>query len=451
MNVRISIKTYKRKEMLISLLKEIDVFKQNSPSFNISVSIIDDCSDYPKTFISELKKSYSYFSPKENKGKRKHWELWNFDLEQCAFCKETDLFIFIPDDVSNIDFYRIIKLWYEQEDYFVFNIINDGRKVCWNNYGPRPVNEEYFKQFFTDCAFFTDYRSLCRLGFFISDVGEKRFKYDETLSSGVGQQLTQRLIKSKISIFNSYNSLAYHGDHDSVMHYNERKKKPLLAILETENKEKPVYIGIATFKGREECLKKTIESLENQSLKPKHIFVYNNEDNVDLTDNGKFYGLTQIKEDCIYLSCDDDLIYYKDYIKDMVQAIDKYKCIVSHHGRKLLGLNRNYYRGHKVYYCLHKNETETEIDVAGTGVTGFDTSYFNPKELVFSKLHRMSDCIFSLLAAENNKKIMVLKHNVKDFIQQEIELETSCHYTQSRSCDEQNRIANKIVTLKYRK
>ena len=49
------------------------------------------------------------------------------------------------------------------------------------------------------------------------------------------------------------------------------------------------------------------------------------------------------------------------------------------------------------------------IDVAGTGVCGFHTSYFKP-EIWNSPYKKMSDIIFSLEARKQNKKIILAKH-----------------------------------------
>ena len=65
-------------------------------------------------------------------------------------------------------------------------------------------------------------------------------------------------------------------------------------------------VGIATFKGREKALQKAIESLQYQC---DEIIIYDNEVNPNLTDNGKFYGLTLQDKPCYFFTCDDDLQY----------------------------------------------------------------------------------------------------------------------------------------------
>lgn len=204
-------------------------------------------------------------------------------------------------------------------------------------------------------------------------------------------------------------------------------------------------IAIATFKGREKYLKKAVQSLVGQA---DEIRIYDNEKRfIDLTDNGKFYFLHEYKEPIYYFTCDDDLLYPPTYIQDMVEAIDRTGTIVTHHGRKLLGFDRSYYREHKAYQCLSSNTYEGLIDVAGTGVAGFRTDYFNP-DIWASSDKRMSDLVFSLEAARQGKKITLLKHE-KGYIKYlNVPVNQTIHGQESRRETRQIEIANEIFRIK---
>lgn len=169
-----------------------------------------------------------------------------------------------------------------------------------------------------------------------------------------------------------------------------------------------IVVGMATTNERALFCEKAVESLVYQA---DEIIVYNNSnEETDYTDNAKFYALTLFNEPVYYFSCDDDILYPSDYVSTMVKAIERTQTIVTHHGRKLLGLNRNYYLEHKGFRCLDENNTEQLIDVAGTGVTAFRTDYFNPTEIYKATDKRMSDLVFSLEAAKQGKQITLLKH-----------------------------------------
>ena len=61
---------------------------------------------------------------------------------------------------------------------------------------------------------------------------------------------------------------------------------------------KKVIVGIATMKGREESLKKTIKSLAGQV---DEIVIYDNEIMPNRADNGKFFPLRLYKESYLLL------------------------------------------------------------------------------------------------------------------------------------------------------
>ena len=203
-----------------------------------------------------------------------------------------------------------------------------------------------------------------------------------------------------------------------------------------------IVVGLATFKGREEFLKKTIESLQGQV---DEINIYDNEINPDLTDNGKFYFLQNYKEPIYYLSCEDDIIYPPTYAKDMVKAINECKSIVTHHGRILKGQSNSYYKGgHTAFRCTHFVNKRRIIDVAGTGVTGFRTDYFNPTQLYKSEHKKMSDLIFSLEARKQKKLITVLPHRTGYIIAQPVPREQTIFGNHVNDDSVQASIANEI-------
>ena len=211
-----------------------------------------------------------------------------------------------------------------------------------------------------------------------------------------------------------------------------------------------VIIGMATMKGRERNVIEARKSLLNNTVIPNSIITYDNSIMpIDLTDNGKFYGLSCINEPVYYFSCDDDLIYPPDYIEKTIQAIEKHGCIVTYHGRVLKGLKLNYYKGHRAYACLHTVPKDFELDVCGTGVTAFRTDYFNPVGIHEAKDQKMSDLVFSLEAAKHGKKIMHLAHNGGWIKYQDIPIEKTIYGMEHKKCDRQGQLADEIYRLKY--
>lgn len=223
-----------------------------------------------------------------------------------------------------------------------------------------------------------------------------------------------------------------------------------------------VSANIATYPPRFESLKQTVESIYNQFdiiriwlnkysdippvlPDPERKIVFFFSDN--LYDNGKFYGLEIVSEDEIYFTLDDDLIYPSDYVNKTIEAIEKFGCIVTYHGRALMGSGLYYYKGHRAYRCLDKVDSNVVIDVAGTGVTAFDTRYFHPKGLSLSKDVRMSDLIFSLEAAKQNKTIGLLAHEAGWI--KHIHNEETIYQTESKlGANRQREIADEIYRIR---
>lgn len=203
-----------------------------------------------------------------------------------------------------------------------------------------------------------------------------------------------------------------------------------------------IVVGMATFGDRP--YQKAIASLSDQV---DLIFLYDNNTKTDLTDNGKFYGLSRISDPCYYFSCDDDLQYPPDYVQKTIEAIEKHKCIISHHGRVLKGKDRNYYTGHASYRCLSDQFETLPLHVAGTGVTAFRTDYFNPTELHKAKDHRMSDLVFSLEAARQDRTIMTIPHRKGWIKQLDIDHTTSCHTVMSKNQTRLISVANEIFDI----
>jgi hypothetical protein len=130
----------------------------------------------------------------------------------------------------------------------------------------------------------------------------------------------------------------------------------------------------------------------------------------------------------------------------MIEAIERTGTIVTHHGRELLGLDRNYYREHKGFRCFDKNDKEQIIDVAGTGVTAFRTDYFNPTEIYKATDKRMSDLVFSLEAAKQGKQITILKHSKNWLKDLRVPQGLSINFIERRNT-RQNELANEIYNV----
>jgi hypothetical protein len=217
-------------------------------------------------------------------------------------------------------------------------------------------------------------------------------------------------------------------------------------------------INIATMPSRIDQLGATLESLKGQADEIRlylngfdYVPTFIKENTTyfkgeDLTDNGKFFGLSFIEEDEYYFTLDDDIIYPPTFVRDMIQGIETYGTIVTMHGRILVDKDVSYYRGHEFFHCANTVEDAYYIDVSGTGVTAFDTRYFKPTEIYSSSDKCMSDIVFGLEAKRQGKKIVILPHEV-GYIRPQV-VEDSIYSRHSKNEARQIELANEIFDLK---
>jgi hypothetical protein len=271
--------------------------------------------------------------------------------------------------------------------------------------------------------------------------------FDESLTCAEEYDLNLKILDAGYKLGYTDKILYNYRRHDAQKSLgkgiNQAIRSQKIKAIKDRYNRLPIIVGIATFKGREELLKRTIESLNGQVDK---IIIYDNEVNKDLTDNGKFYGLTLQKKPCYYFSCDDDIIYPPNYIQQTIKAIDKHDCIITYHGRKLKGKGLEYYQGHESYSCFKTVNQQIELDVCGTGVSAFKTSYFKPIDLINSEYKNMSDVIFSLEAKKQNKKILMLSHSQGWIVEQRTQI--NIHTEQIKNSQTQTKLCDEIMKLK---
>jgi hypothetical protein len=132
----------------------------------------------------------------------------------------------------------------------------------------------------------------------------------------------------------------------------------------------------------------------------------------------------------------------------MIEAIDRTKGIVTHHGRILMFTGLSYYRGrHKTFRCNGWVNKEQQIHVGGSGVMGWRTDLFNPTEIYASENKRMSDLVLALEAAKRGVKITVLKHPVNYVIVQPIPAKDTIFGLERNNDTIQSQIADEVLTI----
>lgn len=208
MKIKTFIFTYDRQEMLTELVALLS-------SYGIEPIILDDGSTYDHDFKN-------YFRH-EHRGKQGFWKTWK---EALAMCKdsEAELFVFLTDDMQDLDFTRIIEKHKEKRGgKYAYNILNVGFDKMWFPIVPIPLGDEV-RVGFVDCGFFCNKEALEAINY---DFQERLdWSYN---SSGVGYALSKAFLDSPVFCYIPIKSMAFHGDHESKMHPEERIKNPLIS------------------------------------------------------------------------------------------------------------------------------------------------------------------------------------------------------------------------------
>lgn len=166
-------------------------------------------------------------------------------------------------------------------------------------------------------------------------------------------------------------------------------------ILNQKITSKKYIAGIATMPSRLSTLEKVVESILPQ-VDEIHIFLNNfitvppflyhakinihrSQEHGDQRDNGKFFGLNFVDNDCYYFTLDDDIRYPRGYFNVLAEKI------ISHQNKVAVGVHGVIYaKKPKSFFDRLTFNFEREltkdlpVSVLGTGTTGFYTGAIKP-------------------------------------------------------------------------
>ena len=189
--------------------------------------VIDDGSDFdPMPFVGMCD-----FHRLRHKGKEQYFLNWQYAFKICAESTD-DFFLFLPDDFLNVDHKTIEYLYTNLNGKYAYNLLNDGRPQCWTPVKRKEVTlagVESYRVSYCDGGYFTNRETLEAIDFEQEFISFRRFDV-QNISSGVGETQSRKFYKSYIPMYCPKKSLCYHGEHDSVMHYELRKKEPLKSL-----------------------------------------------------------------------------------------------------------------------------------------------------------------------------------------------------------------------------
>ena len=210
--------------MLINLVMEL---KKSLEGDNpMDFQIIDDGSEFTKVAPTS-----SGIIRTHHEGKKGFWKKWVI-ARQLALGTDHDYFLFIPDDISDLQLDKIKAITQQGWDdhLFALTITNGGSQYrcgkALTGQEPIEISGATFEECcFVDGCFITNRKTLEACD--IHEVPASWFDR-ENKSSGVGYQMTMTMRKLGAVMMRPNKSLAYHGDHESVMNREERINNPLI-------------------------------------------------------------------------------------------------------------------------------------------------------------------------------------------------------------------------------
>lgn len=183
-----------------------------------------------------------------------------------------------------------------------------------------------------------------------------------------------------------------------------------------------ITVNIATLPDRYVQLINTVASLYFQADKinialnnykeiPK-IFLKDKKINAVLSDNsfGDAHKFQFQEKNQLYFTCDDDLIYPPNYVKNMIEWLYKHD-IVTIHGRSFNEFPiKSYYKSaSRKYRCLTDENYYGSVQFGGTGVMAFNTNEIQIPMDIFTQPN-MADVHLGCWAKLNNIEITHLPH-----------------------------------------
>lgn len=238
--VKIVITTYNRPESFERTLKEVDRWIEQNPSYNISVHIYDDFSN-PRYRESNRQatrqRGFRYKCFPKNHGKKRFWELWNYiltDLKQMEF----NYVVCLQDDCDySYNFLNEVvqyckMLEKSDSNFAALNVRNDrlGEK-CWTKVKPKLVfigGTKFYKTGWVDMIFVSNSNFIKAVENNLEEVNKGRWEKDKKRSSGVGHQISEKIVEKGYTIYQPITKLVHHKlAYSSKMNRHRLKEERL--------------------------------------------------------------------------------------------------------------------------------------------------------------------------------------------------------------------------------
>ncbi len=217
MKITVIIPTYNRPDMLNDLLKQINEERED---YDLTVQVYNDGSDLRYAIPGYDFLDYYRFD--ENAGKRNYWRRVNTAFRRR---EKAHYYIMLADDM------RICKNFFseainqyndiEHPHKICLNLLKDERKENWTGFKRKDLGDHYLTQWNDLCFIATEKFFNIIPG--VYSIDPNRWNENPLYGSGVGAQISFRVLTSKHNMYQVKESLVSHGKHKSVMNEEARK------------------------------------------------------------------------------------------------------------------------------------------------------------------------------------------------------------------------------------
>lgn len=220
------ITTFNREKMLKMLLD--DIFKNKG--YKILVTIFDDGSSTPYDLSNYDVKYIKYV---KNNGLKNVWKVITDTFKYCKNIK-SKYYVYLQDDLR-------LKDNFFEESVRIFEKIPDNKKISletlliesqrnqtkWTNFKPVEY-DDYYKSQWVELVFICKYNFFEVLNYQVNEIPISRWDRNPNLSCGVGDQISNRLLKLDYNMYQVKETLTTHGDHESTFYKDYRKEEKLI-------------------------------------------------------------------------------------------------------------------------------------------------------------------------------------------------------------------------------
>lgn len=436
MRYRVYITAYNRPAPLLSLLQQIETLKGDRV---VDVVIFDDASTESQAPVVDWLATHPWVTLRRNltnHGKKGFWRTYQALFCDARWSPPADYYCFLPDDIELCDdfFGQLERHWsgINDPDKVALNLLFDDRcrRVNWTGVQGELRHFETIDAWRTgwiDCMFACDRRFFEALNWHIEPVAATRWHKSEALSSGVGQQLSTRLLQAGHQMYAVPWSFVRPLDTPSQMHPQTRVDQPITALQFNQPLCKRLHItaSLATIPARIDNLRRVVQSLLPQVsrlnvylndypnvpdfLKHIKIVTARSQDHGDLGDAGKFWWCERGYD--LQLTCDDDIEYPPDYAATMLAHVERYgrQAIIGVHGSLIQQPFLSYFKSRQILHCNADQADDAFTHIIGTGVAAWHTDTFKPRRSDF-KLPNMGDIWMSVAAKRAGVPVVVVAH-----------------------------------------